>query len=285
MKYFLLLISLSGSLWAAPPVVDDLGLAKTLQQKLGTLAEQKSASTGESLAAALKNAPKSKQVTPLKAQPAADYESLTKCVYMLGSVYKCGKCEHWHSAGSATAWCVSSDGLMITNYHVFKNAKGEAWGVCGFNGEVYPVKEILAGNEADDVALFRVEAKDLAALPIGPDAPVGSNIRILSHPAGRCFVETFGRISRYFRQAQPNNQPGPVMMAVTADYAKGSSGGPVVNDEGSVVGMVSSTQTITYGDKSGKKEEGPVQMVMKNCVSGAALRTLVSSVETPATAR
>ncbi len=276
------LLACSSALIAAPPVVDDIGLAKSLQDKLGALADQKATSSGEALAEALKKAPKALEIKPTQAKPAADYEGLSKSVYLLGSVYKCGKCEHWHSAGSATAWCVSSDGLMLTNYHVFENAKGEAWGVCGFNGEVHPVKEILAGNEADDVALFRVDAKDLTALPIGPDAPVGSNIRILSHPAGRCFVETFGRISRYFRQPQPNRSPGPVMMAVTADYAKGSSGGPVVSDEGFVVGMVSSTQTITYGDKSGKKEEGPVQMVMKNCVSGASLRALISAPEKPA---
>ncbi len=274
-----ILLACSGALLAAPPVVDDLGLTKSLQEKLGLLVDQKSAVTGQTLSEALQKAPKAMEIKPTQAKPAAEYEGLTKCVYMLGSVYKCGKCEHWHSAGSATAWCVSSDGLMVTNYHVFKKAEGDAWGVCGFNGEVHPVKEILAGNEADDVALFRVDAKDLAALPIGPDAPVGSNIRILSHPDGRCFVETFGRISRYFRDRNTPKSPSSVMMAVTADYARGSSGGPVISDEGNVVGMVSSTQTITYGEKP----NSPVQMVLKNCVSGASLRALISPPEKPAT--
>lgn len=273
---FFALLSIPGLVMAGPPIVDDAGLTRTLQEKLGALADQKAAFSGESLAEALRKAPKTVEIKTGKAQPAADYAGLSKSVFLLGSVYKCGKCEHWHSSGTATAWCASSDGLMVTNYHVFENAKGDAWGVCGFNGEVHAVKEILAGNEAEDVALFRIDAKDLTALPIGPDAAVGSSIRILSHPAGRCFVETFGRISRYFRQPQKESATGAVMMTVTAEYARGSSGGPVVSDEGYVVGMVSNTQTITYGDK-GNQEGGPVQMVLKNCVPGASIRAIISS--------
>jgi len=276
-KFRTLLILCSSTVaWAEPPIVDDAGLVRTFQDKLGALADQKAAASGEALAGALTGVPKSIVIKPGKTSPAADYEALSKSVFLLGSVYKCGKCEHWHSSGTATAWSVSTDGLMITNYHVFKAAKGEAWGVCDFNGNVHPVKEIVAGNEAEDIALFRVGARELPALPVGPDAAVGADIHIVSHPAGHCFVETFGRISRYFRKPLPDMTPGPVMMAVTADYARGSSGAPVVNKTGLVVGMVSNTQTISYGNK-GKQDEGPVQMVIKNCVSGAAIRALISS--------
>lgn len=266
---------------AAPPVVDDAGLTRSFQESLGALADQKAAPNGETLAAALRTAPASAAIQTGKPTAATDYESLSNSVFILGSVYKCGKCQHWHNGGNATAWCISSDGLMVTNHHVFENAQGDAWGVCGFNGKVYPVKEILAANETEDLALFRVVARGLRALPLGPDVPVGAEIRIVSHPAGHCFVETFGRVSRYFRKPPDGDGPGPVMMAVTADYARGSSGGPVVNAAGSVVGMVSSTQTITYGEK-GHQDGGPVQMIIKNCVSGAAIRALVSPPAKPA---
>lgn len=35
-------------------------------------------------------------------------------------------------------------------------------------------------------------------------------------------------------------------MNVTADYAKGSSGGPVFNNRGDLIGLVSSTNSIAY---------------------------------------
>ena len=36
------------------------------------------------------------------------------------------------------------------------------------------------------------------------------------------------------------------MMNVTADYAKGSSGGPIFNNRGDVVGLVANTVSIPY---------------------------------------
>lgn len=285
MKSFLSLLILgSGLSLASPPVIDDMELAKSLRDHLGELADQKATVSGETLATALKSAPKSAAVDPGTPKPTPDYEDLTRSVFLMGSVYKCGKCEHWHPSGTATAWCVGRDGLMITNYHVFENAKGDAWGVCDINGRVCPVKEILAGNKADDVALFRVDAKDLVPLPIVASTPVGTEIRVLSHPSGHCYVETFGRISRYFRKPGKEGDERPVMMAITADYAKGSSGGPVITAEGFVAGMVSNTQTITYGEDK-KPEGGPVQMVVKNCVTGTALQTLISPPATPASTR
>jgi S1-C subfamily serine protease len=58
----------------------------------------------------------------------------------------------------------------------------------------------------------------------------------------------------------------------------GSSGGPVLNENGEVVGMVSSTLTATTGAPRGgdKAPQGgaAVQMVFKDCVSLATLRGL-----------
>ena len=67
-----------------------------------------------------------------------------------------------------------------------------------------------------------------------------------------------------------------VWVTVTADYAIGSSGGPVLNDAGEVVGMVSRTSTVSTADDaaSGQPAAGNVQMVFKDCVSLATMRGL-----------
>jgi len=70
---------------------------------------------------------------------------------------------------------------------------------------------------------------------------VGNAATIISNPQGRFFTLSQGRVSRYHMSSK-----GVPMMNVTADYAKGSSGGPIFNDRGDVIGLVSNTVSIPY---------------------------------------
>jgi S1-C subfamily serine protease len=67
-------------------------------------------------------------------------------------------------------------------------------------------------------------------------------------------------------------------MSITADFAGGSSGGPVLNKNGEVVGMVASTLTA-YSDSSDcKTHPGPdVQMVFKDFIPLPSLRSMFQS--------
>jgi S1-C subfamily serine protease len=66
-------------------------------------------------------------------------------------------------------------------------------------------------------------------------------------------------------------------MGVTAEYCRGSSGGPVMDDAGNVIGMVSSTNSIYYPSKDPKKNpRGSFQMVIRNCVPVDAILKLIT---------
>ena len=252
-------------------IIDDAELTRTLQRTLEGYAESGKGVTADELAEGLPKVPAKCDVT---FKNAAASGSLDESVYLIGSVYLCGKCDKWHSSGSASAWALTTDGLMVTNYHVIDGAQGGAMGVCGIDGTVHRVTEILAADEINDIAIFRVDSKSLKPLPIGTSAAVGSKVEVVSHPEGRFFTHSFGQISRYARTPGKADAPGYIQMSITADYAKGSSGGPVLNEQGEVVGMVRSTKSIYYNND---KKSGPtnLQMVVKICIPVSAISSML----------
>ena len=64
--------------------------------------------------------------------------------------------------------------------------------------------------------------------------------------------------------------------AITADFAKGSSGCPVLDDRGAVVGIVNNTESIYYDD-DGKKKQFDLQMVVKNATPSWLVRKMVTA--------
>ena len=148
-------------------------------------------------------------------------------------------------------------------------------------GNFFPVIEILAANRESDVAIFRVKADSFPFIPltlVSEDTTVGTAVNVISHPDGRFFTYTTGNVSRYFKKK--TGRHSVTWMSITADYARGSSGGPVMDDSGMVVGMVANTNTIYYkgkGKSAKSSSHDPVQMVIKNCVPAHALRALIST--------
>ncbi len=271
----LLAVVLVTAVQGKPLVMDDAKLIGAVVAELGKSAEGDGVVTGEVLVEAVKKAPATCKVEIRGEAPEkSDYATLSGAVFMLSSVYKCEKCEHWHAGGAATAWCLSSDGVMVTNYHVFEKASGAAYGVASRDGEVWPVTEILAADKASDVAVFRVKGEGFQRLALGAAAEVGDKVRVISHPNQEFFLQTSGEVARYHVARGRKDKDGHVMMSITADYARGSSGGPVLNAAGEVVGMVSSTESIYY-DKTKDGDQENLQMVVKNTVPVEAVRAVL----------
>ena len=266
-------------------VIDDSALSKDFAHKLGAMVDKGQSINGKKAGEMLKSVVGKKLQLPEAPQPCSldgegsVYERCLPAIVAIGSVYNCGKCKDWHLGGFATGWILSSDGLIITNHHVLEKEDTNTLGVMTVDGSVYPLKEILASDKAGDAAVFRIDTlgKKLPYLRIAADSTVGEEISVISHPKGRFYCLSEGVVSRFHSRA--NNAGGKaVWMSVTADYAVGSSGGPVLNENGEVVGMVSSTLTATTGGprrgEAAKQPSAAVQMVFKDCVSLATLRGL-----------
>lgn len=203
------------------------------------------------------------------------YERHAASVVALGSVYKCNRCPHWHTGGTGTGWVIGRNGEVVSNYHVFaegRNTNVVAIGAMTRDGRCFPIQEVLAADRDRDVAIVRIAARDLVPLAVSPREPVGSPISVIAHPSGELFTFTQGHISRYTRKTVENGGRPMDWMTVTADFAVGSSGGPVFNRHGAVVGMVARTHTINADPKS---ESPTTQMVVKMTIPSEDILSLI----------
>ncbi|MFK7909115.1 MAG: serine protease [Akkermansiaceae bacterium] len=260
---------------AAPSVIDDQKILRQIPAKIGSLVEKEQTLGWKELLEQMKRPKVSLKLPKISGESLKNlYAKRADGVVAIASVYKCGKCTKWHSSGAATGWVLTEDGVMVTNYHVFDGKEKAGFAVMTRDGQFAPVVEILAASKRDDVAIFRVKGSGFSPIPIGSDAAVGSDLHIIAHPDSRFYTYTSGRVSRYYHK-RTQGKLGPALMAVTAEFARGSSGGPVMDSAGNVVGMVSSTNSIYYPPRKKTDKQGPFQMVIRNCVPVKSIRNLI----------
>ncbi|MFT4636715.1 MAG: serine protease Do [Verrucomicrobiales bacterium] len=157
-----------------------------------------------------------------------------------------------HHAGG---FIISASGLALTNHHVIQSYRqGDLLTATTLDGRVVGVREILASNEADDLALIQLDGEGFQPVAIAEGAPVGSDEVAISHPQNAFYTLTKGHISRYCRE---DNRP---RMMITAEFAMGSSGAPVFNQNGAVVGMIEMKRSIAYNTLPGHNDEGTIKV-------------------------
>ena len=205
------------------------------------------------------------------ASPNKLYDHICKSVLVMGRLYNCGKCSKWHTS-MASAFVIGQDGIIETNHHVLAKDEAEILGAMDNEGTIYAVEKVLAANQQDDLAILKLRDAKLIPMSLAKPANVGSDVSVISHPNRKLYTMTKGMVSRYHMILNNDRKPGR-RMAITADYAKGSSGAPVFNRKGQVVGVVSSTSSIYYSVENGKKEN--LQMVVKNCIPVESIHELI----------
>ena len=205
------------------------------------------------------------------------YAQAKSGVVVVGGVYKCDKCKHWH-VQCASGFVIRHDGLIVTNYHVVEAFKKlDAIGAMTDDGRVFPAKAVLAASKLNDLALLKVDAENLRPLPLAGDVPVGATVYCLSHPMlpngkANCFY-TFsqGIVCGKFTIHNEKQQPLRVL-AVTNDYGAGSSGGPILNEHGAVVAVACQAVPLLQQD-----HEKNVQMIWRFARPACSILDMLNS--------
>jgi len=259
-------------------VVDDRAIKKLISTRAEVLLPDPEMSLIIEFAEQIHRTETELKLPKIKTSPLESHEvypAVAPSVLVLSKVYKCGRCTRWHDR-SAGAFVLTASGAIVTNYHVVNGLKEDerALVATAANGKVYLVKEILAADELNDVAILQLDlpAGDrLQPAKIAPKAIPGEDVYVISHPAGRFYTLTKGIVSR--NAVTYSNNVSRKRLYITAEFAKGSSGSPIFNSRGEVVGIVASTQSIYYTQTA--EEQKNLQMVFRNCVPASAVHSLV----------
>lgn len=197
---------------------------------------------------------------------------------VLGEFYRDAKAKKDEFNTAAGGFLISPTGICVTCLHVVNEKGARGFVAMTRDGRVLAVREVLAADPASDLAILQLDVPEgtiLPSLPLAAEpAPAGVPVGVMSHPDERFFLFTTGTVGRHtlWREATGDEH----YMSITADFAKGSSGCPVLDERGAVVGVVNNTESIYYED-DGRKRQSDLQMVVKNATPSWVVCRLVGA--------
>ena len=146
--------------------------------------------------------------------------------------------------GQGSGFIISADGLILTNAHVVRDAKDVT--VKLTDRREFQAR-VLGSDPKTDVAVLRIEAKNLPVVPIGSsrDLRVGEWVLAIGSPFGFENSVTAGVVSAKGRSL-PDDSLVPFIQTDVA-VNPGNSGGPLFNSRGEVIGINSQIFSRTGG--------------------------------------
>lgn len=132
-----------------------------------------------------------------------------------------------------TGFLVSADGVIVTNYHVIET--GNVAIVKFPDGTAFPVDGVLASDKVRDLAIIKIHGKTFRTLTLGNSdrVQVGEEVVAIGNPLSLESTVSNGIISG----VRTSKDRGGSFLQTTAPITHGSSGGPLFNMIGEVIGI------------------------------------------------
>lgn len=144
--------------------------------------------------------------------------------------------------GVGSGFIIDSDGFLLTNHHVVDGAESI---IVTLTDEREFKAKIIGSDQRTDVALIKIEGKDLPKVRIGnvKNTKVGQWVVAIGSPFGLENTVTAGIVSAKARDT------GEYTPFIQTDVAvnPGNSGGPLLNLDGEVIGINSQIYSRTGG--------------------------------------
>lgn len=134
---------------------------------------------------------------------------------------------------------IRGDGVLVTNIHVVTGA--DRLSVELESEEIYDNVNVLAFDQRRDLIVLQIPTSNVPFLDIADDrtSEVGDTVYVVGSPLGYSGTFSDGLLSA------KRLEDGVSYLQISAPISQGSSGGPVLNSDGEVIGV--STLTVTDG--------------------------------------
>jgi hypothetical protein len=151
--------------------------------------------------------------------------------------------------GFGSGFFVSRGGELLTNHHVIEGASSAR--IRTFDGRTWPLRVILADDKDSDLArLVAFMSGPVPFLAMARKTPrVGNRVLVIGSPMGLDETVTDGIVSAVPAEREGKSDLEPATLQVTAAISEGSSGGPVVDTRGEVIGVA--TAYMSEGENLG----------------------------------
>lgn len=204
--------------------------------------------------------------------------------HFFGQPHGQGHPNNQHQIAHGSGFIIDSDGYIVTNNHVIKDA---AKITCILSdGDEYAAK-VIGSDPKTDLAVLKVEGKDLPTLAWGnsDEMEIGESVIAIGSPLSFQSSLTVGVISAKGRQ---NLRINDLEDFIQTDAAinPGNSGGPLLNINGDVIGINTAIATksggfmgISFAIPSNMAEHVLTQLIDQGSVSRGYLGIIMQEVD------
>lgn len=175
--------------------------------------------------------------------------------------------EYGSPSGSGSGFFIQSDGIGVTNWHVLdKSIKAV---VKTTDGQEYEIDSVLCASQKKDILVFRIKNKNnvvFKTLKFAKEKPAkGDVVYNISAPLGLETSVSEGIVASIREDSHGN------IVQVTVPLSPGSSGSPLLNEDGEVFAIVSfkrvGGENVNFGillDENFRDELNPSEFANKN---------------------
>jgi len=161
-------------------------------------------------------------------------------------------------SSSGTGFAISNSGYIVTNYHVIEGAS--SINVKGLNGNFNAKTKatVIASDKNNDLAILKLDNENLinGTIPYlisSKNNSVGSSVFALGYPL-RATMGDEVKLTNGIISANSGFQGDITKYQISVPVQPGNSGGPLINSQGYLIGIVNAkhleTDNVSYAIKS-----------------------------------